>query len=216
MVKNKKIDIIIADDHQIFLEGIVSLINDTKDINIIGTALNGHDVLELLKHQSADIVILDINMPEMDGIELNTILKKKFPTIKTLVLSTYSYPDKIAHLAKNGANGYLLKNTSKIELLNAIYSVASHNNHFSPEVKDKYMNSIFNKDDNAEIISELSEREKEVIKLITQEYTAQEIAKKLFISQHTVNTHRKNLLSKLDVKNVAGLVKYAIKNGLVE
>lgn len=211
----KRIDIIIADDHQIFLEGIVALISDIEDINIVGTGLDGYDVLSLLKNHDVDIVIMDINMPKMDGVELNGILKKEYPEIKTLVLSTYSYPDKISRFIKNRANGYLLKNTTKTELLDAIYSLANDNNYFSSEVKEKYMNSIFNLNNSSEITTELSEREKEVIKLITQEYTTQEIAEKLFISLHTVNTHRKNLFSKLHVKNIAGLVKYAIKNGMI-
>ncbi len=217
MTSPKIIKIIIADDHQIFLEGLVALLNDVKNINIVGTATNGHGVIAFLKNNTVDLVIMDIHMPEMDGIELNKIIKKEYPKVKTLVLSTYSYPDKIAHFARNGANGYLLKNTEKSELLTAIYAIVNHENYFSEEVKEKYMNSIFTPNSNAnDEISQLSQREEEILKLIAQEYTAQEIAKKLFISQHTVNTHRKNLLSKLNAKNIAGLVKYAIKSGIIE
>lgn len=218
MTLKKKIKLIIADDHQIFLEGLVALFSDVEDINIVGTATNGYGVLNLLKKHSVDVIMIDINMPELDGIELNRIIKKEYPHIMTLVLSTYSYPDKISHFARNGANGYLLKNVEKNELLKAIYSVADHRNYFSEEVKKKYTDSIFANDDNVQQDHDprLSKREQEILKLIGQENTAQEIAEKLFISLHTVNTHRRNLLSKLNVKNVAGLVKYAIKKGIVE
>ncbi|UOB18531.1 response regulator transcription factor [Abyssalbus ytuae] len=211
----KKINLIIADDHQIFLDGLVALIKDVKDINIVGTALNGRSVLNLLKKYTVDIVLLDINMPEMDGIELNKIIKKEHPEIKTLVLTTHNYPDKIVHFAKDNANGYLLKNVGKIELLTAIYSVINNENYFSEEMKKKYMNSVFNKNNTTDE-APLSEREKEIIKLIMKEYTTQEIAEKLYISQHTVNTHRKNILTKLNIKNVAGLAVYAIKNGIID
>ena len=217
MTSSKTIKIIIADDHQIFLEGLVALLKDVENIDIVGTATNGLDVIAFLKNNTVDLVIMDIHMPEMDGMELNKIIKKEYPKVKNLVLSTYSSPDKIAHFAKNGANGYLLKNTEKSELLTAINTIMNDENYFSEEVKKKYMNSIFTPNNNAnDDISQLSQREEEILKLIVQEYTAQEIAEKLFISQHTVNTHRKNLLSKLNAKNIAGLVKYAIKNGIIE
>ncbi len=217
MISNKQINVIVADDHQIFLDGLLALLQDVENLNIIGTAINGLDVLELLKSLTIDLVILDINMPQMDGIELNKVIKKEYPNVKTLVLSTHSDPDKISSLTKGKANGYLLKNCGKMELLEAIYTIVNYNtNYFSSEVKEKYMNSVFNPNNKEEHIEELSKREIEIINLITQEYTAQEIAEKLFISPHTVNTHRKNLLAKLNVKNLAGLVRYAVKNGLAD
>ena len=215
MTLQKTIRIIIADDHQIFLEGLIALFNAIKNIDIIGTATNGVEAIDLLCKNKVDIAIIDIDMPEMDGVELNRAIKNEYPKVKTLILSTHSFPDKIAHFAKNGANGYLLKNAEKSELLTAIISIMAGENYFSEEVKKKYMNSIFtpnNKDDTYQ----LSQREEEILKLIAKEYTAQEIAEELFISQHTVNTHRKNLLAKLNAKNIAGLVKYALQNGLLD
>ncbi|NMH85981.1 response regulator [Flavivirga algicola] len=215
MIYKKEISIIIADDHQIFLDGLIALFEGVENLCITGTAVNGLEVLSLLDTHVVDMVILDINMPEMDGIELNKIIKKEYPNVKTLVLSMHISPDKISSLAKSNANGYLLKNSGKTELLNAIDSIVNQNvNYYSSEVKEEYMNSIFNSKEKP--IEELRDREREIIKLIAQEYTTQEIAEKLFISPHTVNTHRKNLLAKLNVKNLAGLVKYAIKNGLSE
>lgn len=210
----KKIRVILADDHSMFLEGLHALLSATEDIAIVGLALTGNDVMDLLKREQVDIVVTDISMPGMDGITLNSMIKKQYPQIKTLVLSTYSDPDKIIKLTNNKANGYLLKNAEKDELLKAIYTIFRGSNYFSKEVQEKYTASIFSAEKGSGIDPALSKREKEILKYIAAEYTTPEIAEKLFISQYTVNTHRKNLISKLGVKNVAGLVKYAFKNGL--
>lgn len=208
------IKIIIADDHQMFLEGLVALFTETEDIKIIGTAVDGDGALQLLATEEIDIVISDISMPGIDGIELNSRIKKKYPNVKTLILSTFSEPEKIKKLVNNKVNGYLLKNAEKSELLNAIYTIHKGENYFSEEVKDKYTNSFFSTEKNTSVTPVLSRREKEILKHIAEEYTTPEIADKLCISQNTVNTHRKNLISKLGVKSVAGLVKYAMNNGL--
>lgn len=184
------------------------------DILIVGTALNGNEVMEMLKTHEVDIVVTDISMPGMDGITLNSAIKKQYPHVKTLVLSTYSDPDKIIKLVGNKANGYLLKNAEKDELLKAIYTIDSGDNYFSKEVQEKYTSSVFVGDRMAGEEPVLSKREKEILKYIAEEFTTPEIAEKLFISQYTVNTHRKNLISKLGVKNVAGLVKYAFRKGM--
>ncbi len=215
---NKKIRIILADDHAMFLEGLYALLVSVEDIAIVGLAMNGNDVLSLLKREEVDIVVTDISMPGMDGIALNDSIKKQYPRLKTLILSTYSDPDKISKLIQSKANGYLLKNAEKDELLKALYTIHGGSNYFSKEVQEKYTQSIFSpeaeSETNIDTDAILSKREKEVLKYIAAEYTTQEIAEKLFISQYTVNTHRKNLLSKLGVKNVAGLVKYAFQKGL--
>ncbi|MEL1253705.1 response regulator transcription factor [Flavobacterium sp. DGU38] len=212
----EKLKLIIADDHTMFLQGIVSLIENESGIKIIGKAVNGIEVLNILKIQKADIVILDISMPEMDGIELSKLLKKEYPSIKIIIVSTHSNAKIISRLIRIGVNGYLLKNAEKAELLEAIYSVAEGRNYFSREVEEQYQNNSLKIERQISNLTELSSREKEILVLIAQEFNTAEIAEKTFISLNTVNTHRRNLLSKLNAKNTAGLVKYAVENGLVD
>lgn len=212
----KKINLLIADDHTMFLEGIVSLLGQESEINSIRKANNGIEALDIIKTTSVDLVILDISMPEMDGIELTKILKKKYPEIKILVVSTHSNVNIISRLIRIGVNGYLLKNAEKSELLEAIHSIMEGNNYFSEETEDKYICKQLRIEKQVLNLTELSSREKEILVLIANEYNTAEIAEKTFISLNTVNTHRRNLLSKLNAKNTAGLVKYAVENGLVD
>ena len=212
----EKLKLIIADDHTMFLQGIVSLIEHESGIKIIGKAVNGIEVLNILKIQSADMVILDISMPEMDGIELSKILKKEYPFIKIIIVSTHSNAKIISRLIRIGVNGYLLKNAEKSELLEAIYSVSDGKNYFSKEVEEQHLSNTQKIEKQISNLTELSSREKEILILIAHEYNTAEIAEKIFISFNTVNTHRRNLLSKLNAKNTAGLVKYAVENGLVD
>jgi DNA-binding NarL/FixJ family response regulator len=215
MKKKERIKVLIVDDHQMFLEGLTALLQDIDAIYITGTATDGNEALVALENKSVDVVIMDISMPGMDGIELNNQIKKRYPKVKTLILSTHSDSKMIERLIKDNANGYLLKNAEKNELLEAIYSLGRDENYFSEEVKEKYMNSRFSQKSEQDIDPQLSKREIEIMKFIVAEYTTQEIADKLFISQHTVNSHRKNLLSKLGLKNIAGIVKYALENKIV-
>lgn len=212
----EKINILIADDHTMFLEGIVSLLENEKNINIIGKATDGKSALEIIKKSSPDILLLDISMPEMDGIAVTKVIKEKYPSIKILIVSTHSNIQMIAKLIRMEVNGYLLKNAEKQELLHAIQIIQNGGTYFCKEVEEK------NDENNSKIksetlqITELSNREKEILILIAQEFTGNEIAEKTFISLNTVNTHRRNLISKLNVKNTAGLVKYAIEYGLLD
>jgi DNA-binding NarL/FixJ family response regulator len=212
----EKIKIIIADDHTMFLQGIVSLLENEENINILGKASNGKEALKIIETSLPDILLLDISMPEMDGIELTKIIKQQFPSVKILILSTHSTMQMIAKLIRMGVEGYLLKNAEKEELLHAIDTIKKGESYFSKEVTQK------NEENNSKIksenlqITELSTREKEIIILIAQGFTGNEIAEKLNISLNTANTHRKNLLSKINVKNTAGLVKYAIEYGMLD
>lgn len=212
----KKINLLIADDHTMFLQGIVSLLEQESEINIVGKAVNGIEALEKIKTENPDLVILDISMPEMDGIELSKILKKDFPEVKILVVSTHSNVKIISRLIRIGVNGYLLKNAEKSELLKAIQTIASGENYFSEETEERHLANHLKIEKQVSILTELSSREKEILVLIAHEYNTAEIAEKTFISLNTVNTHRRNLLSKLNAKNTAGLVKYAVENGLVD
>lgn len=212
------IKIIIADDHQLFIEGIHSLINSMENMEIIHEVNNGQQLIEYLENTKCDLVLMDINMPIIDGIEATKIIKKLYPEIKILMLTMFSSRDYIEKLLRVGADGYLLKNTDASELKEAIESLMRGESYFSKEVTERIMEGLQKKkhDEKNKHLIELTEREIDVLKLIVQEFTTAEIAEKLFISPHTVETHRKNLISKLNVRNIAGLVKYAIENGIAD
>ncbi|MXO07070.1 response regulator transcription factor [Flavobacterium sp. HBTb2-11-1] len=210
------VNLLIADDHTMFLQGITALLEQEPNINVIDKAINGIEALEIVKKGIVDFVILDISMPEMDGIELSKILKKQYPNVKILIVSTHSNVMVVSRLIRIGVNGYLLKNAEKEELLKAINTIASGENYFAEELEEKYISNSSRIEKQVSNLTELSSREKEILVLIAHEYNTAEIAEKTFISLNTVNTHRRNLLSKLNAKNTAGLVKYAVENGLVD
>lgn len=212
----KKIKILITDDHAMFLDGISALLEKEKDITLIGKAENGKKALEILEKNTVDLVILDLNMPEINGIELVKEIKKKFRKTKTLVVSTHSNKQIISRLIRLGVNGYLLKNADATIFIQAIHSIMNNVNYFAKEVSEIHLNNCKEIEKQEQQTVELSNREKEILILVAQEFTAAEIAEKTFISLNTVNTHRRNLLSKLNAKNTAGLVKFAIESGLVD
>ncbi|KAF2330579.1 response regulator transcription factor [Flavobacterium ginsenosidimutans] len=211
-----KINLLIADDHTMFLQGIISLLEQEPNITIVDKAINGIEALEIIKKGTTDFIILDISMPEMDGIELSKILRKEYPNIKILIVSTHSNVMIVSRLIRIGVNGYLLKNAEKEELLEAINSIASGKNYFAEELEEKHLMNSLKIEKQVSNLADLSSREKEILILIAHEYNTAEIAEKTFISLNTVNTHRRNLLSKINAKNTAGLVKYAVENGLVD
>lgn len=209
------IRIIIADDHQMFIDGVKALLENEDDLKVVGEALNGKQVLGLLEHEPADLILLDVNMPEMDGIETCKLVKQQYHDIKVLMLTMYNNAEFIYGLINVGANGYILKNTGKAELLDAIKTLYSGKTYYSKEVTETILQSLPRQQEHKPETVPLTEREKEVLKLIVREYNTNEIAAELFISPNTVETHRKNLLSKLKAKNIAGLVKFALQTGLV-
>ncbi|WP_343697043.1 response regulator transcription factor [Flavobacterium sp.] len=212
----KKINLLIADDHTMFLQGLISLLEQEPNITIVDKAVNGNQALEIVKKGIVDFIILDVSMPEMDGIELSKILKKEYPNVKILIVSTHSNVMIISRLIRIGVHGYLLKNAEKEELLKAINAIALGENYFAEELEEKHLSNSSKIEKQVSNLTELSSREKEILILIAHEYNTAEIAEKTFISLNTVNTHRRNLLSKLNAKNTAGLVKYAVENGLVD
>lgn len=210
-------NLIIADDHKMFIDGLISILNDAPEFSVILTAKNGAQVEKYLSINGADnihLLITDLTMPEMDGIELNKIVKSKYPSLKTLVVSMHIDGMMIDKLIKNNVDGYVPKNAEKEELLTAIRSIIKGEKYFSPEIKKAYTDAMFENKKMEEI--SLTDREKEVLKLIAEENTTQEIADKLFLSKHTIESYRKNLISKLNVKNLAGLTKHALKMGLLD
>jgi two-component system, NarL family, nitrate/nitrite response regulator NarL len=210
------IKVIIADDHQMFIDGIKALLRNEKDIKLVGEALSGDEVMALLAKEATDLVLLDVNMPVMDGIEATMKIRVAYPDVKILMLTMYNKHEFISGLINAGASGYILKNTGRKELIEAIKTVHAGKTYYSEEVTDTILQHFSKTPAEQKIEAvQLTEREKEVLKLIALEYTTPEIADKLFISTNTVETHRKNLMSKLKAKNIAGLVKFALQTGLI-
>lgn len=210
------IHILIADDHQMFIDGLRSLLEDTEDISVVGDARNGFEVLECCEQLKVDIVIMDINMPEMDGIQATREVLKKHPSIKVLGLSMYNDREYISDILKAGAMGYILKNTGKESLLNAIATLQSGANYLGEEVSRTLLNSFMKNPQVSHFVEKISGREKEVLECIATGRTTHEIAEQLFISKNTVETHRKNLLYKLKARNTAELVNNAYKQRLIQ
>jgi len=207
--KSKTINIIIADDHTIFLEGITALIS-SEYINVIANCKNGQEVLDFLKAQYVDLVISDINMPVMDGITLVKKIKKLYPKTKIMMLSMYEERHIINKAIKAGANGYMSKNSGKKDILNAIESCMRGEKAIFTRQSKFTQKSIQNTDKSIKEIS-LTNREKQVLKLITQEASNSDIALSLNISKRTAETHKKNIALKLGATNTIGLIKIALK-----
>jgi DNA-binding NarL/FixJ family response regulator len=209
-------NVLIADDHKMFVDGLKSLLEEEKEIRVVGEAKNGYEVLEICDQEKVDIVIMDINMPEMDGIQASRELLKRHPSVKILGLSMYNDRDYISDILKAGALGYILKNTGKEGLLNAIATLKSGENYLGEEVSKTLLNSFMKNPLVEQMTEKLSDREKEVLECIATGLTTHEIADKLFISKNTVETHRKNLLYKLKARNTAELVNNAYKQRLIQ
>ena len=202
-----QIKLIIADDHKLFREGLTELLRKYSDIKIIKSVADGFEFMQMAKSQlDADIVLLDITMPNMDGFQVLKELKAIASPIKPIVISMYNDGNYIAKCAKMGAYGYLLKNTDEAELLLAIRTVSKGKKYFNAEISERMINFIA-----TQSISEnvLSNKETEVLGLISKGLTTNEIATKLFVSSRTIETHRANILKKLEVKNSAELIKRA-------
>jgi DNA-binding NarL/FixJ family response regulator len=206
------IRVFIVDDHPVVIEGIHSLLQNEKGIEWAGHAMNAESCLGYFINSTAHVVLMDISMPGMDGMELCATMKEKYPGIMILGLSTFNQGLYIKKMVENGASGYILKNSSKEELIKAIHAVHEGYIYFSGEVGmalQEYQKSA------ARELPVLTAREKEILELIAEGYTNPQIAEKIFLSQFTVDSHRKNLLAKLGVKNTACLIKLAVERKLI-
>jgi DNA-binding NarL/FixJ family response regulator len=212
-----KKEVIIVDDHELFRDGLKFVLSQIPDINVVAEAANGKDFVDLLDIYSPDLVLIDIAMPIMDGIEATVKALEKKPGLKIIALSMYGDEDYYFKMIHAGAKGFVLKQAGKNELENAIKEVISGNNYFSQELLRKIIvNMGKNKTSGTEINDiALSKREYEVLQLICKGFSNQEIADQLHISPKTVDTHRTNLLSKTGSKNSVSLVMFAIRNKLV-
>ncbi len=206
------IRVFIVDDHPVVIEGIHSLLQNEKDMAWMGHAMNAASCLGFFVNNTADVVLMDISKPGMDGVELCAVMKEKYPGIMILGLSSFNQGLYIKKMVENGASGYILKNSSKEELIKAIHAVHEGCIYFSGEVGmalKEYQKSEKND------LRLLTPREKEVLELIAQGYTNPQIAEKIFLSPFTVDSHRKNLLAKLGVKNTASLIRLAVEKKLI-
>lgn len=202
------ISVFIVDDHFMVIEGIKTLLAGEKDIILTGHAMDGESTLEYLKKNHTDVILMDINLPDINGIELCAMVHKDYTNIKIIGLSTFNQLAYVESMIQNGASGYLLKNSTREEITEAIELVMDNKKVFSPEVNEMMKETS----DTAPLISR---REREVLQCVSEGLTSKEISDKLFISINTVNTHRKSLMMKLNVNKTADLVRWAVKFNLV-
>lgn len=206
--------LLLADDQSIILDGLEALLQHDVDVRIVGRASNGLEALELAKELRPDVVLMDISMPKMDGIEATRELMKCCKSTRVLMLTMYGNKEFVHELLEAGASGFLLKNVGKEELRTALRTVAAGQRYIATEIQQMLDEAGRFKDHRDEdVFVSLTKREKEVVKLICKEHTTTEIATALFLSTQTIDTHRKNILRKLDLRNIAGLVKYAMERG---
>jgi DNA-binding NarL/FixJ family response regulator len=211
----EKIKLIVADDHELVRQGFVALLEKLDFVQLIGEASNGRQVIDLLRHgHLADIVIMDIEMPVMNGIEATEMITSNFRTVKIIMLSMLNDADTIEQGIENGAKGFLFKNSPGYEFAEAIKKVAAGETYYSSEVAAVLIKQKKKGAANP-LLDQLSQRELEIIRLVAEGLSSNEIAKKLFISPRTVDTHRNNILQKLDLPNIASLVSFAYKNKLI-
>jgi DNA-binding NarL/FixJ family response regulator len=210
------IKIIFADDNRLIRELLVNHLIGIDDIKVIAEVENGKDAVAKAREMAPDIIVMDIDMPVLDGIEATTAISKEFPDIKVIALSMHSKKQFIKKMLEAGAVGYLNKNCDSKELIKAIYSVQSGNKYLSEEITDIVIQDYLGKEEHTPVVeSGLTERELEILKLIADGVPASVIAERLFLSVKTINTHRQNILEKLDLKSTADLVKYALKKGII-
>jgi len=217
-----KIKIHLADDHQVLIDGMLAVLKTNPDFEVVGFSLNGENLVERVAKNQADILVMDINMPEKDGIQVLREFNEKGFTCKVIILSSYDDAKLIKEVIKLGASGYLTKQCAGQNIIDAISTVAYGEQYFSSTIKDKIFNMYTNNAMNQQTISvedtisSITARELEILNLIGQEKSGKDISEELDISVNTVETHRKNLMKKLNVKSSIGLVLFATKHNLLQ
>ncbi len=205
----------ITDDHSLIRSGIAAMLEEMPELLIVGSYANASETLENIKKDAPDVLLLDINLPDTNGIELCKPLIRLLPDLKILALSNHEDTSFVKKMLAQGAHGYLLKNTHRLELITAMKAVLAGEDFLQPQLKSKMLDQLMGKKTRDPFFPKLTRRELEVLSAIAQELTTQEIADKLFISTKTVETHRMNLLSKLGAKNSVGLIRIAMEKGLI-
>ena len=198
-----------------FLDGLELILSSQSDFKIVGTARNGWQALSVIDDQKPDVVLTDLNMPEMDGLELVKLLKQKTPDIRVLVLSMMNDKETVSSIMEVEAEGFILKNSNKADLVKAIRALHSGDTYYSNEILN-IMLSRYQRKAKQEVAKQvLTQRELEILQLVAEELTSEMIAEKLFISPRTVETHRKNIIAKTNSNTLVGLIKYAVRNDLI-
>ena len=216
-MENKKIKILLADDHHVFREGIQALLFSEKNMEVVGEAANGKELIKKLNVLKTDVLLLDIDMPEINGLEMITYLAEKFPQIHVLVFSMHDSEQYVRHMLAKGAKGYILKSCRKGELIRAVNTVGTGDSYLSKEVAKFIFDKIENKQSRTlkNLDMPLTNREVEVLKLVATGRNNLEIGELLHISHRTVDTHRRNMMEKLGIHNAAALINYASQKGLL-
>lgn len=210
------IKILIADDHQLFREGLINLLSDSSEIEVIAQAEDGKETIIKARKFNPDIVIMDIGMPVMNGVEATEILKKELPNIKVIAISMHSDKHFIKGMLEAGASGYLLKSCTYDQLIESINAVYSGKKYLSDKITEVIIQDYLEKEEEIpNNDSKLSERESEILKLFAEGKTSREISELLFVSVKTVGTHKQHILEKLELKTTTDLVKYALKKGII-
>jgi DNA-binding NarL/FixJ family response regulator len=210
------IKVVIADDHQLIIDGIKSLLVNESTIQIVGEAKNGEELLRNGLLMNPDLILMDLGMPVLDGIEASRRIKKDHPSIKILVLTTYADQKSIKEMLRIGVDGYLLKDAGKDQFIEAIHTIMNEKPYFDPRVTAVVMNSLQPQKKQSSTLTPLTTREKEIVRLIAEGKSTHEIAAAIHLSLLTVETHRKNIYTKLGVNKIASLVRYAISEGLLD
>jgi DNA-binding NarL/FixJ family response regulator len=209
--ESRRMKILLVDDHTILLDGVKSLLSKEDDLEIVGQAGSAEAALEFLKKQDVDLIITDYSMPGMDGLSLLNTVKRIAPNTKIILLSMHDEVHLVKEILKAGVNGYVLKKDTHKELLNAIHDVNNGKVYLSSDVNKMLITNLNNPDEG----KLLTDREREILKLIAKEYTNKDIAEELFISERTVETHRKNIFKKTATNSLVGLIKFAYANNLI-
>lgn len=207
--------ILLVDDHQLVIDGLRGFIDDLNTVEVIGEANNGQDAISYTSVLSPDLILMDVDMPVLSGIQATQEIKKVHSDVKIIIISMHNEKGLIKKLISFGADGYLLKNSPKNEVLDAIKLVLNGGKYFSEDVLQS-LESNQKSSQNDSVYNQLTEREIEIIRLIAEGLTNKQIGEKLFISHRTVDTHRTNLMKKLDTSNVAGLIRFAFKNNIIQ
>ena len=211
------INVLVADDHQLIIDGLKTILDDVEDVHIVAEAKDGYQVLKILEETpDIHVVLMDINMPKLDGLDCTRQVHKRFPQVKVIALTQYSEKRFVKRMLKNGASGYVLKDTELDTLVKAIRTVHGGEKFFCDRLSFQLASQELKMQDTKSLFPKLSERELEILKLICREFSSQEIADQLFISFHTVESHRANLMLKAGAKNTAGLVRWAVENDFAD
>lgn len=212
----KKIKLLIVDDHKVVRAGIRLLFQTDNEVDIVGETENGEKAIELVKKLHPDVVITDVSMPNMSGIQLTKKLKEEHPKIKVLIISMHNDDDYIIDALEAGAMGYVTKDSNDDEIINAVHSISNDKMYYGSSISDVFAKKILKQNKSASEIEKLTERELEVLELIVLGMSNKEIANKLFVSKRTVDNHRTNCMRKISANNTADIVRIAYQNSLVK